>query len=442
MSARLSGGMFLRQNTKMHMTPKLRQAIRILQLSAPELWAYVRQELEENPVLEAIDVRWDMMSGAGGARISRDRGLDTLDFAVDRRMTLERHLTEQLRLMKPPSAAIERIVRYIIGNLDTNGYLELPLQDLASTLQAAEEDAEAALRIVQSLEPAGVGARDLKECLLLQLQDLPKIPPLAPRLIHDFLDDIGGYRIHKISKQLGVPRHDVEDAIRVIKKLNPRPGSSYYVDEVKYIVPDVIVEKAGDRFVVSIPDATVPRLEIHPQYERLAEECGKEVSARKFLSAKYRSAAFLIKCIEQRRLTLFRVTEAIVEEQDAFFREGPSRLKPMNLRDIADKLNLHESTVSRATSGKYAQTPWGLFELTYFFPAGYNRGLIDEASAESVKEKIRTWVAGEDAAQPYSDQQLADLLQEEGIPVSRRTVMKYREQLGILSSVRRRNAPR
>jgi RNA polymerase sigma-54 factor len=230
----------------------------------------------------------------------------------------------------------------------------------------------------------------------------------------------------------------------VIKGLNPRPGAAYSSgDSNPFIIPDVIIEKDGERFLITVHASSAPRLSVNSHYEQMAKGVGTEGAPpeiRSFLYPKWRSAVFLIKCIEQRRLTLFRVTQAIVEEQADFFRNGPSHLKPMNLKHIADKLNLHESTVSRATAGKYAQTPWGVFELSDFFPSGLQSGTGDSVSVESVKETIKQRIRSENSGKPYSDQQLAELLTEEGIRISRRTVAKYREELGIASSVRRRRS--
>lgn len=426
-------GLHQQQTTKIHMTPQLRQAIRILQLSTPELMELVREEFQDNPILELPENASDCYS------LSRGIGSNTGIHATGDHLSLETHLKQQLSFTEnniPHS--LKRIIVYMIGNLDGNGYLELSLGQIADSLQLDLDEAEKALSILQGFDPAGVAARNLKECLLLQANKLPNCPPLLTVLISNHLEDVANYRIPKLAKALAVSEQEIKDAIKRIKCFNPRPGAAFQSSEIRYIVPDVIIRRAGERFVVSIQDAALPRLTINANYEQMAkvDECAAEASH--FIREKMNSAVFLLKCLEQRRLTLLRVAQAIVEEQAEFFRRGVAYLKPMVLRQIADKLSIHESTVSRATSGKYAQTPWGVFELTFFFPSGFNIDGQASASSERVKERIREWVSIEDKSSPLSDQKLADNLLAEGIEISRRTVAKYREQLGIGSSVKRK----
>jgi RNA polymerase sigma-54 factor len=436
--ARYTGGMFQQQAAKVHMTPQLRQAIRMLQLSTPDLLEVVRNELEENPVLESVESdSWDVAPILGSGT-GRTPGADPVSAVAGDVLSLESHLREQLRFTANVPDSVRRIILYMIGNLDPNGYLEPSVDQIAGELQVEREKTETALRILQGFDPPGVGARDVKECLTLQANQLASCPPLVHTIIADHLDDVAFGRVHKMSKALQVAPKQIQSAIDVIKALNPRPGAAYEPVDIQYIIPDVLIEKAGDQFVVSIHDTAVPRLSVSKHYLRLVKDNGIKDEERAFLEAKRKSAVFFIQCLEQRRLTLLRVARAIVEEQIDFFRNGVSGLKPMILRQIAAKLNLHESTVSRATAGKYAQTPWGVFELAFFFPSGFNKGREDAASAESVKHKIREWVRKEDNRKPYSDQQLASIFQLEGIPISRRTVTKYREELGIQSSVKRR----
>lgn len=431
--------MYQQQTVKMHMTPQLRQAIKILQLPTPELLEYVRQELEENPVLEAPELEW--WGAHDEARAYQSRGnpdYDPLQHIVRNERSLEKHLYEQLSFAKHIRHTVRRIVRYMIGNLDGNGYLEPSLEEIAETLRSHPDNVNEALAILQGFDPAGVGARNLQECLHLQARQLPHCPTLVHPLIAHHLEDIADYRIQKLAEGLRASPRDIRNAIEVIKGLNPRPGAAFHAGENNYIIPDVTIERAREQFVITIHEASAPRLSINGQYERMAKEFGSQHEAHQFLYAKWRSARYLMKCIEQRRLTLFRVTQAIVEEQLEFFRHGPSHLRPMNLRHIADKVSLHESTVSRATAGKYAQTPWGVYELADFFPSGLQIGPGDSISVESVKLRIKERVRHEDGGKPYSDQKLAELLAEEGIRISRRTVAKYREELGIASSVRRK----
>ncbi|WP_255570735.1 RNA polymerase factor sigma-54 [Cohnella sp. CFH 77786] len=425
-------GMLLQQAAKLHMTPKLRQAIRILQLPTPDLLETIRQELEQNPVLEAVDLPWIPVRRGPS-------GFDPLQHAaVPAKPTLERHLEEQLGTLSGIAQPLKRIVRYLIGNVDPNGYLVLPLERIAEDLRIDLRQVETALRILQGFEPAGVGARSLAECLLLQAQAMPRCPELVTLLIRNHLEDLAKLGPAVLAKRLEVPLADLRAAYGMIRSLNPRPGDAFQPADISYVMPDVRIERDGEFFSVTVLDAAAPRLTVHERYRAMARENGTPPEARKFLASSLNSASFLIKCIERRRQTLWRVTRAIVEEQADFFHYGVSRLKPLVLRQIADRVGMHESTVSRAAAGKYAQTPWGVFELGDFFPSGFNQGREDAASAASVKERIRERIQAEDVRAPFSDQALADLLAEEGIPVARRTVAKYREELGIASSVRRK----
>ncbi len=419
----------------MHLTPQLRQAVKILQLSTPELWEYIKQELDDNPALEYDgDDRWSW-TGTGEAR---DNDYDPLTLAVSNEVSLERHLTEQLHFIKEISLPIRKLIRYMIGNLDRNGYLEPSLDEIANTLRADPALAEQALSVLQGFDPAGVAARNLKECLSIQAGRIPDCPPLVPVLIDSHLEDIANNRIHKLAAQLKVLPEQIRDAVNVIKRLNPRPGASFHPGEIKYIVPDVSIELTGERLEVRIADAAAPRLSVNAAYQQMLRESGRNQEARRFLQEKINAAAFFKRCVEQRRPTLFRVIEAIAVEQIEFLEHGVSRLKPLTLRRIAEKVGLHESTVSRATAGKYAQTPWGLFELAFFFPSGLDTDAGETASSISVKERLKERIHQEDCRKPYSDQQLADLLAKDGIRISRRTVAKYREQLGIGSSAQRK----
>jgi RNA polymerase sigma-54 factor len=419
--------MYQQQAAKMHMTPQLRQAIRILQLSTPELWEYVREQLQDNPLLESRGVEG----------YSHYRSYDPLLHAQSHEPSLETHLTEQLTFTPNIPDSLKTIILYMIGNLDGNGYLELSLGQIINDLNVELGQAERALTILQGFDPAGIAARNVKECLLLQVKAMPRHPPILPLLITDYLEDVANHRIHKLSAAMKVSQEAVEQAIELIKGLNPRPGAVYQPAVTPYIIPDVIIEKDEEHFVVSIHEAALPRLSINGHYQRMAKKIESK-EARQFLHERMNSAVFFIKCLEQRRSTLLRVTKAIVEEQVEFFREGLAGLKPMILRQIADKLSVHESTVSRATSGKYAQTPWGIFELAFFFPSGFHSDIQHAVSAENVKQSIRERILQEDGSKPYSDQQLAEMLLAEGTRISRRTVAQYRDQLGIGSSVKRK----
>ncbi|MFC5452125.1 RNA polymerase factor sigma-54 [Paenibacillus aestuarii] len=467
-------GMYQQQAARMLLTPQLRQAIRLLQLSTPELLEVVQQELEANPVLEyAIDEASpaDSIYRRGQERIgSSDRHDQALMNIADQAASLENHLSHQLNLTRQLPKTIRQAIRYMIGNLDDNGYLTLTDREISERLHISAEDNQQALSVLHGFDPAGVGARSLQECLLLQIRQLPMPPQshdLIMALIRNHLQDVADYRINKLSSLLQTPVQHIQAAIARIQSLNPRPGAAFHREEVRYIVPDVIIQPINGQFSVVPHDTAMPRLTLSRYYERMAAgSAATEATAatadttefadtteskatayateaeqqevQKFLLSRLNAAKFFVKCVEQRRSTILRVAQAILEEQADFFAKGAAHLKPLTLRQVAEKLAIHESTVSRATAGKYAQTPWGIYELKHFFPYGLQTQAGDSTSAERVKARIKEWVAGENGSKPYSDQKLTDLLQGAGIQISRRTVMKYREELGIPSSVRRK----
>lgn len=430
-------GMFQQQSAAMRMTPQLRQALKILQLSAPELLDVVRQELQENPMLECKEDVWKY-GDSGGIGIRGDH-YDALHHTVaSLDASLERHLREQLNFMKDIPHRVRTTIAYLIGNLDDNGYLELSIDEIAETLQTDPGIVEEAHSILQGFDPAGVAARNLTECLLIQSKHAADCPSLVPKLISNHLEDIASNRIRKLADRFGASTEDIQAAIQVIKRLNPRPGAAFHAGETSYIIPDVLIDKADGRFVIRIQDASAPRLSVDRYYDRMLKENGGDSETRSFLFEKRKSAAFFIKCIEQRRRTLYLVAQTIFETQLPFLQGGTPHLKPLTLKRISAMTGLHESTVSRTVTGKYALTPWGLFALKYFFSAGLDTDHGDSASSESVKAKIKEWVSQEDGRKPYSDRQLAVLLANQGIRISRRTVTKYREQLGISSSFKRK----
>lgn len=452
-------GLYQEQSMKLVMTPELRQAITILQFSALDLIEYINQQLNDNPVIEPLDMEFSPKAehktetsptdmdwaeyirarAQGDYSLSSVRSGESeynpLDWVVRIDVSLEKHLKEQLAFMKGLSSEVSRIVEYMTGNLDEKGYLELALEQIAQTLKADLDDVEQALFVLQGLEPRGVGARDLKECLVIQLEYAGLKNSLAFAIVDKYLTELADGKISKIAAELQVTPQEIQEAADVIRTLDPRPGLHYHRDEPKYIIPDVTVEKVEGEYIILVNDSTTPRLSISNYYERLLKEEGQ---AKKYIHDKMNSAMWLIKSIEQRRMTIYKVTEAIVQEQKDFFDKGIAYLKPMTLKEIADIVDLHESTISRATNNKYVQTPRGVFELKYFFSSGLSTSNGEATSSESVKAKLKALVEQEDRKKPLSDQRLCELLNEQGIAISRRTVAKYREELGILSSAKRK----
>ncbi len=331
-----------------------------------------------------------------------------------------------------------RIGATIIYNLGNDGYLETPIEELAAQLEIAPERVERVLKRVQRLDPPGVGARDLRECLYAQLVNHGMEESLAARIVLNHLDLLEKHRYAEIAKSLGVPLDMVGEAAKVISVLEPKPGRDYGGQDPPYIVPDVFIQKIGNDFIVTLNEGAVPRLRLANYYQRVLNDGAVEAGTKEYLQERLRSARWLVKSIYQRQQTIFKVANSIVKFQHAFFEHGISQLKPLVLKDVAEDIRMHESTISRATANKYAHTPQGIFELKFFFTSGVKATDGEDVSAETVKEKIRALVAAEKQDDPLSDQAIAEILRKDQINIARRTVAKYRQALGILPSSRRR----
>lgn len=464
---RLGYGLSLEQTQKLIMTPELRQAITILQLSALDLSTYVEEQLLENPLLENLeesaDPKAETESSGSEENLSNDKWeMDWQDYFHDQEEnrirqervtpedkerydpfiaaapTLLEHLLEQLHVQKL-TVSLE-VAEYIVGNLNDKGYLTLSTEEMACELEVPPVEVEEALRVVQSLDPLGVGARNLEECLSLQLPLLPNCPPELPEFLKH-LEDLALGRLQRISHALKIPLNRVQELADLVRKLDPKPGLRFSgPGEVRYIVPDVVIEEIQGEFIILVNDITVPRLGVNKAYrEALSQDEGTDI--RKFVEQKLNAAAWLIRSIEQRRLTLYKVADAIVRWQSEFLRNGIRYLRPLTLRDIAEEIGVHESTVSRATAHKYVQTPRGIFEFKFFFANSMGRGNQSDSgvTTDAIKLVLRDIIASENPKSPYSDQKLADMLKARNMEISRRTVAKYRDELGIAAtSVRKR----
>jgi RNA polymerase sigma-54 factor len=313
------------------------------------------------------------------------------------------------------------------------------VEDVCRATGATPEEVEAVLKRILFFDPVGVAARDLRECLLAQLESLGLAGSLAARIVANYLGHLETKRYEKLARELNVGIDEIADAAHVIASLEPKPSRGFEQDEVRTVLPDVFVEKVGDDYVIYLNDEGVPRLRVSSLYRRMAGQEGEaEEQARQYLQEKVRAATWLIKSIQQRQQTLFRVTQSIFKFQREFLDHGVSQLRPMVLRDIAEDIHMHESTVSRATANKYVYTPQGLFELKFFFQSGIRGGNGEDVASETVKEKIRGIITAEDPQKPYSDQHIAAMLSDNSIEIARRTVAKYREAMGILPSSQRR----
>jgi RNA polymerase sigma-54 factor len=332
----------------------------------------------------------------------------------------------------------QRIGATIIYNLSDDGYLETPVEELAAQLETTVEPVERVLKRVQLFDPPGVAARDLRECLFAQLRNHGMEESLAALVVLNHLDLLERHRYAEIAKSLGVPLEMVGEAAKAISLLEPKPGRDYGGPEPAYIVPDVFIHKLGDDFVVTLNESAVPRLRLANYYQRVLNDGAVAAETKEYLQERLRSARWLVKSIYQRQQTIFKVANSIVKFQRAFFEHGISTLRPLVLKDVAEDIGMHESTISRATANKYAHTPQGIFELKFFFTSGVKAVDGGDVSAETVKEKIRALVSTEPQGDPLSDQALADILRKDQINIARRTVAKYRQALGILPSGRRK----
>lgn len=456
---RLGFDLTLEQAQKLIMTPELRQAIQILQFTGQELWQYVEKQMEDNPLLELENKReneenieaydnklkevdWKEYSEqyddiSYRNTINRDENENTFENYVSARTSLKEHLFFQLNL-SIFDKKLKKIGEFIIECIDRNGYLINSASEIAEQLSVEVNLVEKVIKIIQTFEPAGICARNLKECLLLQLEAKGVNNPDIREIIINYLEDVAQNRLSKISKELNISLKSVQWICDFIKSLEPKPGRGFAhdSDEVKYIIPDVYLYYVEGEYVIQVNDSSSPRLIINNYYRQLLSKSSDE-STMNFLNDRLNSAMWLIKSIEQRRMTIYKVVESILKCQIDFFEKGTKSLKPLTLKDIAEEIGVHESTVSRATNGKYIQTPRGLFELKYFFSSGISSG-DGTISSTSIKSIIKEIVENENPKKPLSDQQIVKILKTKNIDISRRTIAKYRDELGIASSSGRR----
>ncbi len=463
---RMGYGLHMEQTQKLIMTPELRQAITVLQLSSLELGMYIEQQLQENPLLELnddegheidasesqeraegvdapeqggeYDLDWQEYfqdsSDLGFPRAEKDPDHSeyTYENFLSQAPTMSDHLMFQLGLSRCRKR--ERIIgEYLIGNIDGNGYLQTTVEDAARQLGVTVEEVERVLSVIQTFDPVGVGARNLEECLLIQADQMGINDNLVLQIIKNHLLDLAKGKIARMAQALGVTVQEVQRAADLIKTLDPKPGRNFSSpNDTRYIVPDIVLQKVDGEYVILINDTSVPRITINPTYRSvLNQERNSDTKTRRFVESKLNAAAWLLRSIEQRRLTLYKVASCLVELQRDFLDRGVKYLKPLNLKKVADMVGLHESTVSRATSNKYIQTPQGVLEMKYFFSSGLVNSSGSATSAESIKKMIRETVAAEDPRNPLNDQKIVEMLKRKGIIISRRTVAKYRDELGI-----------
>lgn len=471
----------LRQAQQLVMTPQLQQAIKLLQYNHLEMIGALEQEARENPLLEVVsqeepvatqdtssgndlermeeankepdnsqsalvdptdvfDIDWEnYLESYGGdySPILRDQSeRPPLENMVTYQENLFEHLVRQLQISRIEKQD-RRTAFEIIGSLNQNGFLDADLQELADSLQVSLEDVERVLALVQDFDPPGVAARDLRECLLIQARSLDPPEPLAVRILEEAFEPFQRGKFDAVARRLKTKFDAVKKALKVIASLDPNPGKAFNDETPIYIVPDIYVIKTGNDYSVVLNDDGLPRLRISSYYQKELHNQGSSSPTKEYIQEKMRGAMWLIKSIHQRQRTIYKVTHSIIKFQREFFDKGIDYLRPLILKDVAEDIEMHESTISRVTTNKYMHTPRGTFELKYFFSSGIRQG-ADTIASESVKNQILRIVKSENPNKPASDKQIVDELARSQIHIARRTVAKYREILGIPPSSKRR----
>ncbi len=457
---------------QLRITPRLRQALKLLQVPTLELQQILQQELQQNPLLEEAlefdeteeQTREEVQENAetpdtpdADAKSEEERSLEEWEEYWERgagmentfargevqsaddfyervpttSVTLADHLTQQLHLSTTDQELIE-IGDYLIGCIDERGYLTVTDEQAQELTGVEISRIQAAVQLLQSFDPPGVAARDLRECLLNQLCDREEDDTLPFEIVRDQFDNLKERRYQEIAKALKITVREVQEAADIIATLNPRPGNEIASDEIKYVIPDLVVDRVDDDYVVYLNDKNVPRLRISSAYRDVLSGRRKGDETQQYILEKLNSAKWLINTIEQRRRTMVKVMQSIVDKQRDFFDRGIAHLKPLTLQQVASEIEMHESTVSRVTTNKYVQTPRGVFELKFFFSSGLETSSGEDMSAKSAKDIIQNLINNEDKLEPLSDQRIADVLHGRGLRIARRTVAKYREQLSIL----------
>ena len=442
------------------MNPRLYQAMDLLHMPLLQLEQHLKQELTANPFLEMEDPseepgvdeavveepakdedeesEWEeiLLNGfdSGYRAGSTYEEREYHERVPITTISLWDYLETQLRHSHEFSDSEGRIGGEIIGNIDEDGFLTCPLDEIAAVTGAPVEQVQTVLEKIQRFDPVGVAARDLRECLLLQMQDRHGTDLLAYRIVADHFHELSNHKWNDLAKKVGITPKEVQDAADVIATLDPKPGRQFGEITGNYVVPDLIVEKIEGEYRVFLNDGNLPRLRISPIYLQLVKDRAFKGSAKEFVSSKLNSANWMVQAIEQRRQTMIRTMAYILERQREFFDKGVQHLKPLTLKEVADAIGMHESTISRVTNEKFCQTPRGVFRLKYFFSSGLSRDDGEDVSARGIKARIQELVGAEDPKRPLTDQKIVELLRREGTQIARRTVQKYRDQLGILSS--------
>jgi RNA polymerase sigma-54 factor len=460
---------------KLILTPSLQQAIKLLPMSTLELSDLLNQEMVENPMLEEVPTEelqpadvaappekteqaeqpaaktdtWDdqdyeyffgeYLDDSYRPRVPQEvKELPPIENTLPTPSSLSDHLMWQLS-MQTDDPLMREIGSAIIGNLDDDGYLVASFEELAAMGPWAVEDVERALKLVQSFDPTGVAARDLQECLLLQLRRLDLEGTPTEKIITEHLRLLQNHQVPEISRKLGLSIDDLKAHIETIRHLDPKPGSRYNPTQSQYVIPDVYVIKMEEQYVAVLNEDGLPQMRISPVYRRLLDKgAGNSDETRAYVKDKFRSALWLIKSVEQRQKTIHKVANSIINFQRDFLDHGIEHLRPLVLRDVANDIGMHESTVSRVVTNKYMHTPQGVFEMKYFFHSGISSSYGESVSSVTIKQRIRKIIENEDPRKPLSDSKIVSILQREGLVLARRTIAKYREELKIPTSNQRK----
>ena len=458
---------------KLILTPSLQQAIKLLPMSTIELADLLNQEMVENPLLEEVPTEdlqpaeaapektdaekaavekgdtWDdadyeyffgeyLDDGYRPKAPQEVRELPPIENTLSTASSLTDHLAWQLS-MQTDDPQLREIGTAILGNLDDDGYLVASIEEIADMGGWKVEHVEKALQFVQSFDPVGVAARDLQECLLLQLRQLEMQDTPADKIVSEYLRLLQNHQVPEIARRLNMSIEDLKEHIEVIRHLDPKPGSRFNPSASQYVIPDVYILKSEDGYIATLNEEGLPQLRISPVYRRLLDKSGENTDeTRAYVKDKFRSALWLIKSVDQRQKTILKVATSIITFQKDFLDNGIEHLRPLVLRDVANDIGMHESTVSRVVNNKYMHTPQGVYEMKFFFHSGISSSYGESVSSVTIKQRIRKIIEAEDAKRPLSDSKIVSILQKEGLMLARRTIAKYREELKIPTSNQRK----
>lgn len=442
---KINFGLELNQSQKLILTKQLKQSLDILNMSTQDLEELISKEKEENPVIEVDkndDIDWEKYIDNMNNRIYNQTSsvnYDNEDYNIENMVKYNINLYEHLKNQISYYSLNEKdkeIVEYIIDSLDDQGYFKSDIDEVSNILKMTKENVMKNLKIVQTLEPSGIGASNIEECLIIQLKEKNIQDSILENIVQNDLKLLADKKYKEVCKKYKITMEKCVEIVKIIKMLDPKPGNRYTSSKNNYITPDVIVEKIGKEYEVYLKEKNTTNIKINKFYEEILKNSKDDENAKQYIKEKLNSAFNLVKNIESRKNTILKISKEIVKYQYEFFENGNKYLKPLILKDIAQNLEIHESTVSRGVNGKYMLTPHGIFELKYFFSSGLKQQ--EDIASTSIKTIIKEIIHSEDKKKPYSDSKICNLLKEKDINISRRTIAKYREELGIPSSSKRK----